>query len=96
MHLHYLYTLYYFGFSGRDLEEDFEEVGEEIEDFGAVLDEVEDVMDSLVDAFWGKKCFLDVQCSHIFLETTLVQVSACATGRGYTGTERADLQFVMD
>ena len=78
------------------MEDDFEEVENGIEDFGAVLDEVEDVMDSLVDAFWGKKCFLDVQCSHIFLETTLVPVSPCDTGRGYTGTERADLQFVMD
>ena len=78
------------------MEEDFEEVGEKLEDFGAVLDEVEDVMDSLMDAFWGKNCFLDVQCCHIFLETTLVQVSSCDTGRGYTGTERADLQFVID
>ena len=59
---------------------------EAIEDIATKLKEAKNGMENLMDTFWGRKCLLDVQCYYVFVDTTLVQVSECNKGRGYTGT----------
>ena len=56
-----------------------------VEDIKAAVAEIEDEMHSEMVKFWGKKCVLSVQCSHIYLDTYLVTVSECDRTVGYTG-----------
>ena len=65
-----------------------------MEDIATAVEEVEEEVQSMVDTFWGRKCFLDVQCYYVFIDTTLLQVSTCDKGRGYTGMLQVRVHFL--
>ena len=56
-----------------------------VEDIKAAVAEIENELHSEMVKFWGKKCVLSVQCSHVYLGTYLVTVSECNRAVGYTG-----------